>query len=155
VPPTIPRLLTSLISGPMEAYTGMHIVLVGRLRERVLLWCVLSPLQLIRRHRFIFLASLLDCVDLCCIRSPTLSVRHDLTTSEALRVHTYRSNYTNRAQQRQMYVPYPRPSCSYLICLPRSLQNPNSVYATCICRDFVLLLPILPKLYLLLSCRNR
>ena len=36
------RLLTSLISGAMEAYTGMRIVLVGRLREGVLLWYVLT-----------------------------------------------------------------------------------------------------------------
>jgi hypothetical protein len=44
VPQTIPRLLTSLISGAMEAYTGMPIVLVGRLQERVLLWCVFISL---------------------------------------------------------------------------------------------------------------
>jgi hypothetical protein len=41
-----PRLLTSFISGQMEACTGIHIftVLVGQLRERVLLWYVLIPL---------------------------------------------------------------------------------------------------------------
>ena len=64
----------------------------------------LSPLQLIKRHRFIPLALLLDCGGLCYIRSSTLSVRHGLTTSDALRVHAYRSNYTKRAEQRQMYV---------------------------------------------------
>ena len=42
-----------------------------------------------------------------------------------LRVHVYRSNYTKRAEQRQMYVPYPHPSCGYLVfsCPPRGLQN--------------------------------
>jgi len=78
----------------------------------------LSLSQLISGNLFIVLASLLDCDNLCYIRSSTLSVRNGLTTSHALRVHTYRSNYTKRAEQRQMYVPYHRPSCSYLICLP-------------------------------------
>jgi hypothetical protein len=41
-----PRLLTSFISGQMEACIGIYIVtvLVGQLRERVLLWYVLIPL---------------------------------------------------------------------------------------------------------------
>ena len=36
---------------------------------------------------------------------------------------TNSGNYTKRAEQRQKYVPYPRPSCSYLICLPRGLYR--------------------------------
>lgn len=58
---------------------------------------------------------LLDSVNLCCICSSTLSVRYDLTTSDGRRSHAYRRNYTKRAEQRQMYVPYSRRSRSYLI----------------------------------------
>ena len=106
-----PRLLTSLVtvSGEIEAYIGMRIVLVGQLREHVLLWCVFSiSLAVDKDH----LASLLDCDDLCYNRFLTLSVRHSChITSDALRVHTYHSNYTKRAEQRRCcdrckYVPY-------------------------------------------------
>lgn len=39
-----PRLFTSLISGQMEPFIEMRIVLFGQLQERVLLWCVfISP----------------------------------------------------------------------------------------------------------------
>ena len=62
-------------------------------------------LQLKKSRRFTFLISLLDCHNLCYIRSSTLSVRHGITTSNALQIHVYPSNYTNRAEQRQMYVP--------------------------------------------------
>ena len=86
----------------MEAYTGMRIVLVGRLREGVRSGMCQHLLQLIKSHRLISLALHLDCHNLCYIRSSTLSVCHSLTTSNALRVHTYPSNYTNRAEQRQM-----------------------------------------------------
>src|ERR1700755_2926156 len=71
--------------------------------------CLTCSRQLIKMHGFILLAWPLDCDNLCYIRSSTLSVRRGLNTSDALRVHTYRSNYTKRAEQRQMYVPYPRP----------------------------------------------
>jgi hypothetical protein len=73
----------------MEALTGMRIVLVGRLQERVLLWCVFISLAVDKEaSHFIFFASLSDRDNFCHIRYSTLSVRHDLTTSDALRVHT-------------------------------------------------------------------
>lgn len=155
----MPRLWTSLISGPMEAYTGMRIVLVGRLRERVLLWCVFISLAVDKekRHHFIFLASLSDCDNLCYIRSSTLSVRHDLLHPMPCEfIHTVAIIPSVQNSDRcTPHTPYPRPSCGYLICLLRGLQNPDPVYATRICHNFLFLLPVLPKLYLLLSWRNR
>jgi hypothetical protein len=117
----------------------------------------LSLLQLIKRHHFIFLASLLDCDNLCYIRSSTLSVRRDLLHPMPCEfIHTVAIIPSVQNSDRcTPHTPYPRPSCGYLICLLRGLQNPDPVYATRICHNFLFLLPVLPKLYLLLSWRNR
>ena len=53
------------------------------------------------------------------------------------------------AEQRQMCVPQ---LSDIPICLMRGLQNPNTVYATCVCHSFVL---FLLELYPLRSCRVR
>jgi hypothetical protein len=111
-----PRLFTSLISGQMEACIGIRIVtvLVGQLWERVLLWYVLIPLAVDKEditssslnHFYTVIVSAITVLK-------TLSVCYGCTTSDTLRVHVYRSKYS--AEQRQMYVPYPRSSCHYLV----------------------------------------
>jgi hypothetical protein len=66
-----------------------------------------------------------------------------------------RRNYTKPAQQRQMYVypllPPPLPNPTRL----SASQSANPVHAPCVCRHFVLLLPVLSKLYLLQSYPSR
>jgi hypothetical protein len=70
-------------------------------------------------------------------------------------IHTVATIPSVRNSDRCTFHTHPHPSCSYLICLPRGLQNPNPIYATCICYNIVFFLPVLSKLYLLFSCRNR
>jgi hypothetical protein len=66
-----------------------------------------------------------------------------------------RRNYTKPPEQRQMYVHLPLPPP---LPNPTSLsasQSANPVHAPGVCRHFVLLLPVLSKLYLLQSYPSR
>ena len=66
---------------------------------------------------------------------------------------TWPSNYTKPSEQRQMYAR----ALSFVLQSFTGLwgtQNPNIVHASGLCRRFILLLPLLPRLHLLLSCGN-
>ena len=105
VNPTMPRISTSLNFGPEGASTGTPIVLAGPSREHARLRYVLT--SLLKRCQGVILArATSDCVNFCCNCSSTLSVCHSRTTSDASRgSRTFiRSNYTKRAEQRQMFV---------------------------------------------------
>jgi hypothetical protein len=116
VRPTIPRIPTSLNFGAEGASTGTPIVLAGPSREHARLRYV--PTSLLKGCHGVTLArATLDCLNFCCNCSSTLSVCHGRTTSDApTSSHTFiRSNYTKRAEQRQMFVHvsfFLQPSCN-------------------------------------------